>query len=75
VWFCFACHQGGDQLQLWSLSVQQSLYAATTRLCNSTGTPIPWLTSPQPPPCPPASWKQRKNANPQPDDCCTPDWN
>jgi len=51
VWFCFACHQGGDQLKLWSLSVQQPLYAATTRLCDSTGTPIPWLTSPQPPPC------------------------
>ncbi|MFN9827867.1 MAG: hypothetical protein ACK58J_27255, partial [Planctomyces sp.] len=36
VWYCFRCHRGGDQLTLWSLSIQQPLYAATKQLCDAT---------------------------------------
>jgi len=45
-----AGYRGGDQLTLWSRSIQQPLYAATKQPCDATGIPIPWLTSPQPPP-------------------------
>lgn len=44
IWHCFGCHQGGDQLTLWSLATHQPLYAATKFLCQSTGLPIPWRT-------------------------------
>jgi len=44
IWHCFGCHQGGDQLTLWSLATHQQLYAATKFLCQSTGLPIPWRT-------------------------------
>ena len=44
IWYCFGCHQGGDQLTLWSLATHKPLYAATKLLCQSTGLPIPWLT-------------------------------
>jgi len=44
IWHCFGCHQGGDQLTLWSLATHQPLYAATKFLCQSTGLPIPRRT-------------------------------
>ena len=44
IWSCFGCHQGGDQLTLWSLATHQPLYAATKFLCQSNGLPIPWRT-------------------------------
>ncbi len=44
IWHCFECHQGGDQLTLWSLATHQPLYAATKFLCQSTGLPLPWRT-------------------------------
>jgi DNA primase len=44
IWHCFGCHQGGDQLTLWSLANHKPLYAATKFLCQSTGLPIPRRT-------------------------------
>ena len=48
IWLCFECHQGGDQLALWSLAKQKPLYAATKLLCQSAGLPIPWIESTKP---------------------------
>ena len=48
IWYCFGCHQGGDQLTLWSLATHKPLYAATKFLCQSTGLPIPWIESAKP---------------------------
>jgi hypothetical protein len=48
IWYCFGCHQGGDQLTLWSLASHKPLYAATKLLCHSTGLSIPWLKPAKP---------------------------
>ena len=42
LWYCFACRQGGDQLDLWRLVHQRPLYASAVELCRLAGHPVPY---------------------------------
>ena len=53
LWNCFACHRGGDQLELWRLIRGRSLYPSTLELCRLAGHPVPYREPiPQKPPRP-----------------------
>ena len=49
-WYCFGCHRGGNQLDLWRALQGQSLYRSTEQLCLAANIPIPRLA-----PCSPLS--------------------
>ena len=46
IFHCFACGEGGNQLDLWASLHDLPFHEAARLLCQQTQTPIPWLTSP-----------------------------
>jgi DNA primase len=41
VYFCHKCRSGGDQLKLWQMIDEGSLYPATLALCRAAGIEVP----------------------------------
>ncbi len=42
LWYCFSCRQGGNQLDLWRLVRERSLYSTAVELCGLAGHPVPY---------------------------------
>lgn len=43
IFHCFACGEGGNQLDLWASLLDLSLHEAAQSLCHRTHTPISWI--------------------------------